>query len=172
MDKQGKISGEPTHTENISTLSPFGSISPRILSITMSFDEEATRCSPIVYGDGSASCKIYGLKRGQPTRKIRIQSQCLLVANHPQLKKKVHQAFPGYSRRSARKYQSNINHLTCWFRLLLTIHLLLQYFLHLPSPMINDVIAIGLNLRSKYRLQVHRVHPSQEPIRPESLSFS
>ena len=38
--------------------------------------------------------------------------------------------------------------------------------------MINDVIAVDLNLRRKYRLQIHRVHPSKEPIRPESLSFS
>lgn len=55
------------HTENMSTLSPFGNISPSILSITMSFDEEATTCSPMVYGVGSASCNIYGLKKDQPT---------------------------------------------------------------------------------------------------------
>jgi len=69
MNEQGKIVGELTHTENMSTLSPFGNTSPSILSITMSFDEEATRCSPIVYGDGSASCKMYGLKRGQQAHK-------------------------------------------------------------------------------------------------------
>jgi len=53
-----KTAREQTHTENMSTLSPFGNMSPSILSITMSFDEEATRCSPMVYGDGSASCRI------------------------------------------------------------------------------------------------------------------
>lgn len=48
-------------TENIRARSPFGRISARILSMAMSFEEEATICSPMMYGEGDASFSIYGL---------------------------------------------------------------------------------------------------------------
>jgi hypothetical protein len=48
-------------TEKIRARSPLGRMSARSLSMAMSFEEEATTCSPIMYGEGDASSSMYGL---------------------------------------------------------------------------------------------------------------
>ena len=52
---------ETLQTEKMRTRSPLGRISDRSLSMMISLEEAATRCSPIKYGSGGAFGSMYGL---------------------------------------------------------------------------------------------------------------
>lgn len=81
-------------TEKIRTRSPFGRISPKILSIAISFDEAETMCSAMPYGSGSAFGKRYGLVDYIVRLGCSHPRRHILVANFSKLHKEVHQFFP------------------------------------------------------------------------------